>query len=235
MTEPLIEQLTYLGSLAVSAGIGLSMSGHCFGMCGAMASVIGMTGTGKPLGRITAYNAGRVTTYCLMGVIAGAISQRVHVSFGQSWLPAAVAIFSCAIMVLAGLALMGLVPDRCLGAVFPSGLLGRMIVRPTPLLPGPAKVFAIGLLLGFLPCMATFGMLLFALNSGTWHRGGLIMAAFGAGTLPVMMGVPYVAGAARRFGRTSYGRLAGVLLLALAAASMWELWSMSANGGCQCH
>ena len=40
MTESSVEQVTYFGSLAVSAGIGFAMMGHCFGMCGALASVV---------------------------------------------------------------------------------------------------------------------------------------------------------------------------------------------------
>ncbi|MFH1920988.1 MAG: sulfite exporter TauE/SafE family protein, partial [Planctomycetota bacterium] len=232
MTPPSADQLTYFGSLVASAVIGLTMTPHCFGMCGALAAVIGVTGRGKPHWRILAYNTGRVTTYSLLGVIAGAIGQRFEISFGGTWLPAAVAGVSCAIIVFSALALMGLVPDRCLGAAFPSGFLARLMARKTPLIPAPAKVFVLGLLFGFLPCAATFGMSGVALGSGTWHRGGLIMLAFGLGTFPVMMGVPYAAQLAKRVGKIGYGRVAGALLLLLSAASMWNLWSMLTQHGC---
>jgi len=233
-TDP-FSQFTFVGGLVFAAGIGLSMAGHCFGMCGTLVSVVAMTGTGRPLGRILAYNTGRVVTYFAMGMIAGGIGQSVHVSSEHRWLSISVAVVSCTIMVAAAGSLMGLVPSRFLGAVFPSGFLGRLMVRPTPWVPSWAKVFVLGLLFGFLPCVATFGMLGFALQSGTWYRGGLVMLAFGMGTWPVMTGTAYVAQMARRFGKGGYARVAGAGLLLLAAAAMWNLWNMMTHGCCAHH
>jgi uncharacterized protein len=230
-----IEQFTFIGSLVFAAGIGLSMAGHCFGMCGALASVIAITGTGRPLGRILAYNTGRVVTYFAMGTIAGGIGQSVYVSGQHRWLSITVAVVSCTIILASAGSLMGLIPARFLGSVFPSGLLGRLMVHPMPRVPSWAKSLVLGLLFGFLPCVATFGMLGFALQSGTWYRGGLIMLAFGMGTWPVMTGVPYVAQTARRFGGGGYARVAGAGLLLLGAAAMWNLWNMTTHGCCAGH
>ena len=233
--EGSIEQFTFVGSLVFSAGIGLSMAGHCFGMCGALVSVVAMTGTDRPLGRILAYNTGRVLTYFAMGVIAGGIGQSVHVPSQHRWLSITVAAVSCTIVLAAAGSLMGLVPSRFLGGVFPSGFLGRLMARPTPWLPPSARSFLLGLLFGFLPCVATFGILGFALQSGTWYRGGLVMLAFGMGTWPVMTGVPYVAQTARRFGQGGYARVAGAGLLLLGAAAIWNLWNMTTHGCCAGH
>ncbi len=230
-----IEELTFVGSLVFSAGIGLSMAGHCFGMCGALVSVVAITGTGRPLGRILAYNTGRVVTYFAMGAVAGGIGQSVHISGEHRWLSITVAAVSCTIMVVAAGSLMGLIPSRFLGAVFPSRLLGRLMARPTPWLPAWARSFVVGLLFGFLPCMATFGMLGFALQSGAWHRGGLIMLAFGLGTWPVMTGTAYVVQLVRRFGKGRYARVAGILLLLLTAAATWNLWNMMTHCCCAQH
>lgn len=230
-----IDQFTFVGSLLFSVGIGLSMSGHCFGMCGALVSVVAMTGSGRPWGRILGYNTGRVVTYFAMGVIAGGIGQSVYISRDHRWLSISVAAVSCAIILASAGSLMGLIPAKFLGAVFPSGFLGRLMARPTPWMPTWVRSFVLGLLFGFLPCIATFGMLGFALQSGTWYRGGLVMLAFGIGTWPVMTGVPYVAQTARRFGHGGYARVAGVLLLLLAAAAMWNLWNMTTHGCCAHH
>ncbi len=235
MTELSVDQLTLFGSLLLAAGVGLSMSGHCFGMCGALASVIAMTGKGKPHWRVLAYNTGRVITYFFMGAIAGAVGQRLQISLQQSWLPKAVMAISCAIILFAALALMGLIPDRLLGTAFPSRLLAKLIVRDTPRIPPPVRVFVIGLLFGFLPCAATFGMLGAALGTGAWYHGGLILLAFGLGTWPVMIGVPYVAQAARCMRGKRYGWMAGTFLLLLGGASAWSLWGMfTATGCCNC-
>jgi sulfite exporter TauE/SafE len=54
---------------------GLAASWHCIGMCGGFACALsgGRRGA-QALQRQLLYNAGRVTTYCFLGALAGAIT-----------------------------------------------------------------------------------------------------------------------------------------------------------------
>ena len=58
---------------------GFAGSFHCIGMCGGFACALGRDPRGRrrPLERHLLYNMGRLTTYCFLGVIAGALGPGV--------------------------------------------------------------------------------------------------------------------------------------------------------------
>lgn len=56
-----------------------------------------------------------------------------------------------------------------------------------------SSLFAIGLLNGLLPCGLVYIALAGALASGTALNGALFMAAFGLGTIPMMMSLSWFA------------------------------------------
>ena len=63
---------------------GFAGSFHCIGMCGGFACVLGRDpqGAGATLLRHLLYNAGRLTTYCFLGGLAGALGQVICTSQG---------------------------------------------------------------------------------------------------------------------------------------------------------
>src|SRR5579859_1312541 len=67
--------------------LGLIGSLHCAGMCGPLAMALPVTGHSRisfTLGR-AAYNLGRITTYCLIGAIFGAIGLSFVMAGFQRW------------------------------------------------------------------------------------------------------------------------------------------------------
>ena len=56
---------------------GFAGSFHCIGMCGGFACALGrdQRGGGATVARHLLYNTGRLTTYCFLGGLAGALGQ----------------------------------------------------------------------------------------------------------------------------------------------------------------
>jgi sulfite exporter TauE/SafE len=99
-----------------------------------------------------------------------------------------------------------------------------------------AGALGLGLAWGWLPCGLSYSMLLLAATTANAATGATVMLAFGAGTLPSMLGAGLVLrGAGRRLGGPdNWQRIAGVLLLAFglwtAGNAVWH-----ARGGAVDH
>jgi sulfite exporter TauE/SafE len=72
----------------------------------------------------------------------------------------------------------------------------------------PGQALALGSLWGWMPCGMAYAALALATASGSALGGAATMAAFGAGTLPVLVAVGTLASAVLRFARARGPRLA---------------------------
>jgi sulfite exporter TauE/SafE len=177
--------------------MGVLGSAHCAVMCGPVAGAV----CTKPKATFT-FNAGRLLTYAGLGAVAGAFGAMVPF-FSVALRPlAAVA------LVLLGLHLAGV--STLFTKVERIGL--PVWRRIMPLAKRPLHTSILGALWGVVPCGLVYTALTLAATSGGALSGVLVMLAFGAGTLPVML---TVAGAARRVLR--FRRVASVLVLTLGA------------------
>jgi sulfite exporter TauE/SafE len=204
---------------AVSLGLPLTLmlaglvggATHCAGMCGpfVLAQVgarLDRTGA-APYGEVrrlagaalVPYHLGRATTYALLGAAAGSLAGGAATLPFMGWLPSAM-------LALAGLVLLSqavargarLLPRRA-GAG--PGRLSTAVARlSAPLLADPRgwRGYALGVVLGFLPCGLLWGALAAAGGAGGAAAGALAMAAFALGTVPALVGVGY---AGALFGR----------------------------------
>lgn len=216
------QQMTILAAFIA----GLFSSAHCFGMCGGIAAALG-SGTPaehrhpvRSLAYQLLFNSGRVLSYTIAGTIAGGTSLFLSSLID---IPAWTVIFRIAtglIMVAIGLQLAinwrGLRHIESLGARLwrrLAPLVGRLLPARTP-----AAALGVGMLWGWLPCGLVYTMVLAAVVSGSALTGGMLMLAFGAGTLPAMVGIGLSAGGlSRLLGQRAMRRTAGALLLAFGA------------------
>ncbi len=200
---------------------GLTASGHCIGMCGPFALLVG--GGRGPSGRRwmkqLVFAGGRLCTYGFLGVLAGLGGQRLFANF--AWLPqlqAAVAFVAATLMLATALALLGLafrtVPRWLSGPCGLSAALRTLLDSPSV-----PEVFAAGVFNGFIPCGIVYAMLALAWHSrGPW-QGGLGMLVFGLGTLPAMTLAGTLGPALSLRWRVSLVRAAAVLLIAAAGVT----------------
>jgi sulfite exporter TauE/SafE len=164
--------------------LGLAGSLHCAGMCGPLALAIptaSTTRTGFVAGRL-AYNLGRMLTYCLLGVVFGLLGRTLLLAGIQRW-----------VSILLGLALLlGLVSSRKLSLWQPViALVGQLKSHMSVLIRTRSLVAQVllGLLNGLLPCGLVYVACAGATATGSLSSGVVYMAAFGLGTVPMMLGI----------------------------------------------
>lgn len=150
-------------------------------MCGGIGlsqSVAGIRQTAKHWKTSLLYNLGRLISYTLIGTVLGTLGMLLSdLSISLSYtLQGGIKLVVGIAMMFMGLNMLGLIPA---------------ISLPRKHLPVPKKLlspFGIGLLNGFMPCGPLQSMFLLALASGNPLQGGLSMAFFALGTMPLMLG-----------------------------------------------
>jgi len=177
-----------IDSLLIFAG-GLLGSSHCVGMCGGF--VLALGGTGQRwtanLRRQIAYGLGRVFTYIAFGVVAGYGGWRLTTQAPSLVNVQALLSIAAGLLLLvqglsaAGLLRLGSRPANG-GACLGSGLFGSLL-RATRL----RSVFLGGVVNGLLPCSLVYAYMALAASTGDLWHGGMTMALFGLGTLPLLV------------------------------------------------
>ncbi len=207
------------------AGSGLLLGfGHCTAMCGplvgSLAHSAAPAGSARSaLGQL-AYHAGRLTTYAALGGAMGLTGAFVNVAGRLGGVTQAVGLAAGVLLVVVGLAAAGVLrlPARWLR--LEAGLSGRLgrIVRALREDGGPGRLYPVGLVLGFLPCGASWTAFLSAAGAGSLPLGAATALAFGVGTLPGLLLVGLAAGAIGAQLRRGLYRVGGV---AVTAVGVW--------------
>jgi sulfite exporter TauE/SafE len=196
------EKLQVLASLSPSLPTALLLAGlagslvHCVGMCGpfVLGQVVadseharGRYGEWQRLAgaALLPYHLGRLTTYTALGAIAGAATALFAATTGFAWLSAALLVLGALLMILQAIGL-------ALGATSPLSRLVTRLAMPLSASRHPAGRYALGLVLGLLPCGLLYGALAAAAGTGDARDGAIAMLAFGAGTLPALIGVGWL-------------------------------------------
>ena len=72
-----------------------------------------------------------------------------------------------------------------------------------------------------------YSVLIWSVAAGSAGRGAALMLAFGMGTLPNLLGISLLAGAAARLGEQAWMRRgAGLLVLVFGAYALWQLFAV---------
>jgi sulfite exporter TauE/SafE len=223
--------MTYYALLFVA---GFAGSFHCIGMCGGFACALGADARGASATslRHVLYNTGRLSSYCFLGALAGALGQVICTSLAAGSQRAA-PLFSAsldvgqrALAVMAGL-LMILMALRFFGLRgwqhITSGFGGSTLVASLRSLLGRrgfAAPLAFGVLNGLLPCPLVYAMVAQAASTFNVLSGCLTMAAFGLGTFPAMLAMGGVGRLLAPSWRQRGVRLAGGFILALGLVTL---------------
>lgn len=212
--------------------VGLLGGVHCFGMCGGIVSALSLqTENGKGhLPVHLAYNAGRLLSYVLAGMLVGMMSGAGFHWVRDQWLFRIFLYALSNVMLLAlGLYLLGLplflAPLERLGQRL-WRILQPLTRRCLPVR-GMAQAFPLGMLWGWLPCGLVYSALTSALTTGSPAGGALVMLAFGLGTLPNLLLAGLLTGRLRAWIQSPWvRRLAGIGVIGFAIQGFWGVWNL---------
>jgi sulfite exporter TauE/SafE len=177
---------------------GFAGSFHCIGMCGGFACALGRDpqGSGATILRHLLYNTGRLTSYCFLGALAGALGQIICTSQGMTAPLLSgpldsgqriMAIVAGLLMIGMALQFFGLLPGlHRLATGFGASTLA-VSLRNLLKAPGHAAALAFGAFNGFLPCPLVYAFAAQAASTAGALPGFLTMASFGLGTFPAML------------------------------------------------
>lgn len=178
-------------SLMSAALVGLLGGGHCVGMCGGIVGAVSMhlpqSKSKAPF--LFAYNAGRILSYTVAGVIAGLVGASSF--FLEHVLPIQHVLYgiSSLILITLGLYLAGI--WHGVTYLESAGQVVWKILHPYSKRYIPVQnlkqAFLLGSLWGWLPCGLVYSVLIAAIATGNAINGGLLMLTFGLGTLPALL------------------------------------------------
>ena len=212
--------------------VGLLGGVHCVGMCGGIVSALtfslAQTQQRSIIGMLPfqlAYNMGRTTSYLLAGAVMGALgmllAQLMPIYYAQLVLLGLAGIF----MILLGLYLGGwwmlLNKLEHLGAVLWRCLepLGRRLLPVN----SPYQAFTVGVIWGWIPCGLVYSMLVTAISTGGALQGAGLMLAFALGTMPNLLLIGMLAGAAARLAHSHAARrIAGGMVVLFGIHALWQ-------------
>ncbi len=205
---------------------GFAGSFHCVGMCGGFACGLGRDprGRGATMLRHLIYNSGRLTTYCFLGALAGALGQvlctRQGLTFtllGGSFDVAgrALAIIAGLLMIAMALQFFGMLQVFHRLAVGFGSSTFALALRSLLTTRSRAAPLAFGVFNGFLPCPLVYAFAAEAASTSQALPGFLTMASFGLGTFPAMLMMGGVGRMLAPAWRQRGVRLAGACILLL--------------------
>jgi sulfite exporter TauE/SafE len=220
-----IDWLTW-GAAALA---GLMGGVHCAAMCGGIATGFSGMANSRSWRQALEPNLGRITGYVAAGAIVGTLGQGFVQLARSPALAAAVRIgvgmvlVVVAVRLLGGNARLGLLPRRGAGLWATLRPLQRALVPANT----AGRRFALGMLWGWMPCGLSSTVLVAAwLQADALNAAGT-MAAFGLGTLPVMLPLTWSgARLGQWLNRRSLRSLAGGLVLFAGLLTMSAPWLM---------
>lgn len=223
------------------AGLAGSLS-HCAAMCGPF--VLGQVAArleavpARELSErhrlcgalLISYHLGRAATYTLLGALAGWFAGQFGALTEVRWL-------SVVLLGLAALGFLAVAGVRLGAAATAAGRVGdaagsalARLARPLWGGAGPVgwRGFALGLILGLLPCGLLYSALAAAAATGDALAAAAGLLAFAAGTVPALVAVGLAGHAAGRRWRGALARITPAIMIANAAFLGWLAWRLAA-------
>jgi sulfite exporter TauE/SafE len=210
----------YLAFLTTGFTVGF---GHCIGMCGPIVVSLSLNLKGRDvLLPHLLYNAGRVTTYAILGGLAGILGSFTILTSSILSLQKGVLIFAGVLVLFMGLAMGGWIP---FGRIFGDGDSGSRVFSKwfhrLSAAKSPIVYLPLGLLLGLLPCGPVYTALIASARAGmaadnflqSFLSGMGLMLAFGIGTVPALLVVGKLAGLGWIKSRQKIYKISSVLMI----------------------
>jgi sulfite exporter TauE/SafE len=166
--------------------LGAAGSLHCLGMCGplSLALPVHQLGRTRKFISLLSYQAGRIITYSLLGLILGLAGKAIQLAGYQQGISITMGLF------VLGFAVLYIMRRRMLQLrglnkfyLFIQKEMGHLLRSVS----SPKGFLLMGMVNGLLPCGMVYVALAATISLTDIFQGTIFMALFGAGTLPAMM------------------------------------------------
>lgn len=172
---------------------------------------------------VSLINIGRILSYTVAGLVAGAFGVEILKAVGLDNAHEILRYVAVIFMVAIGLYLAGWFPQ-----LVKLERIGQPVWRTIEpfarkMMPinSPLRALVYGMTWGWLPCGLVYVVLLMAVAAGSAIQGSLMMMAFGIGTLPTLFSVGIMATWFRRYaGSDKMRQLIGIIIIVMALASL---------------
>ena len=178
-----------LPQLASALILGLLGGGHCLGMCGGLMGALTLAippeQRNRRLQLLLAYNAGRICSYAIAGLLLGMAGWAV----GNSPVAMLLRVAAGLLLICMGLYLAGWWSGLTRIEALGKHLWRHLQPLSKRLMPVSSiwQALCLGAIWGWLPCGLVYSSLLWAASQGSPTESGLLMFTFGLGTLPVLL------------------------------------------------
>ncbi len=168
---------------------------HCAGMCGGLVAFYAGTDASSGLRRMVShgvYNGGRLLGYLLLGTAAGAVGAALDVAGSLAGFQRVAMLAAGVTMIAWGIVALLQIRGFNLFRHSGDGPLQRRIRRAFAVAsrkPPVVRAGTVGLLSALLPCGWLWAFVVTAAGTGSAGGGALVMAAFWAGTVPVLLAI----------------------------------------------
>lgn len=210
-----------IGAVATVFVASLVGSPHCAGMCGGIAAFCGGVGecsAKRSLVASATYHLARLASYAAVGALAGGFGTLLNAGGTLVGVQRVAAVLAGVAVAMVGIGLLAKAAGYDTGrAPLPQWMKRALAVvhRAAAAMPPARRSLVIGLATPLLPCGWLWAFAAVAAGTGSVAHGALAMAAFWAGTVPVLAvvgaGIAGVGAERRRL----LGALAGVAMIAV--------------------
>ncbi|MBX4211628.1 MAG: sulfite exporter TauE/SafE family protein [Candidatus Yanofskybacteria bacterium] len=159
------------------------------------------------------FNAGRILSYTILGGVVGLVGSAFRLS---NTVLGILIIVVGIVMFMLGLKLIEIFPRMSGGFALPKSI-GRLFgIKREAKEYSHQGAFLSGMATFFLPCGFTQAMQLYAMSTGSFVQGGLIMGVFALGTMPGLLGVGGLTSFIKGWFSRYFFKFAGLVVIVLA-------------------
>ncbi len=195
---------------------------HCVAMCGPL---LGLHGGVHTLRLAGLHALGRLTTYAMLGALAGLVGRAVDLAGDLGAVQRAATIVAGGVVIGWGVYQLAIAlgwrarSSGAGGTAFSAGLVRIGTRKPA------TRAWLVGVLTGLLPCGWLWAFVITAAGTGDPLRGALVMGVFWLGTVPAMTGVLALGGPLVHWLRERMPAVTAVTLIVLGIGTLATRWA----------
>lgn len=196
--------------------LGVVGSLHCVGMCGPIAMLVSGNNKWQFVRNRLLYHAGRTAMYMAMGALVGLFGRIIDWAGYQNFISIGAGILILLVLLIPGIQVR-LFP-AITGRILPVKKWFGSFIHSSR----PANNLMLGVLNGLLPCGLVYSALALALIQPGVQESVVVMALFGAGTVPALLLFVYSADSLRKLLPVAFSRVQTFMLVVVATIMIWR-------------